>query len=80
MSRKSATVLALALASLLVRGGERIGLLGASMRPAAGRIALRRMAHQLADLPPDDADLPPELIIKRHCEMVWVSDFLQPLD
>jgi uncharacterized protein (DUF58 family) len=75
-----ATVLTLALASLLVRGGERIGLLGAGIRPASGRIALRRMAHQLAELPPSDADLPPELIIKRHCEMVWVSDFLQPLD
>ena len=37
-----ATVLALALGSLLVRGGERIGVLGASMRPAAGRIAMRR--------------------------------------
>ncbi|MGH6814839.1 MAG: DUF58 domain-containing protein [Hyphomicrobiaceae bacterium] len=75
-----ATVLALALGSLLVRGGERIGVLGASMRPAAGRIAMRRVAHQLAELPLSDADLPPELLMKRHCELVWLSDFLQPLD
>src|SRR5262252_10752491 len=32
-----ATVLALALASLLVRGGERIGLLGSGATPASGR-------------------------------------------
>ena len=29
---------------------------------------------------PEEADLPPELHIKRQCELVWVSDFLQPLD
>jgi uncharacterized protein (DUF58 family) len=75
-----ATLLTLALASLLVRGGERIGLLGSSDRPAAGRMALRRIAHSLIDLPLGDNDLPPELPQKRHCEMVWVSDFLQPLD
>jgi uncharacterized protein (DUF58 family) len=75
-----ATVLTLATASLLVRGGERIGLLGASAAPAAGRVALRRMAHRLSDLEPEESDLPPDLPQKRHCEMVWVSDFLQPLD
>jgi uncharacterized protein (DUF58 family) len=74
------TVLSLALASLLVRGGERIGLLGASARPAAGRVALRRMAHQLCDMALEEADLPPELPAKRHCEIVWFSDFMQPLD
>src|SRR5262245_50255814 len=56
-----ATVLALATASLLVRGGERIGLLGASATPAAGRVALRRMAHRLSDLEPEESDLPPDL-------------------
>ena len=75
-----ATVLSLALASLLVRGGERIGLLGASANPAAGRIALRRMAHRLSDLEPEESDLPPDLPARRHCELVWMSDFLQPLD
>jgi uncharacterized protein (DUF58 family) len=75
-----ATVLSLALASLLVRGGERVGLLGASARPATGRVALRRMAHQLCDVEQSEADLPPELPAKRHCEVVWFSDFMQPLD
>jgi uncharacterized protein (DUF58 family) len=75
-----ATVLALALASLLVRAGERIGLLGVSANPASGRVALRRMAHRMSDFAPEESDLPPDLPSKRHCELVWVSDFLQPLD
>jgi len=75
-----ATVLSLALASLLVRGGERIGLLGSGAPPSSGRIALRRMAHRLANPAEEESDLPPELHQKRQCECVWVSDFLQPLD
>lgn len=75
-----ATILSLALGSLLVRGGERIGLLGSGANPSTGRVALRRMAHRLADLPPEDTDIPPDLDKKRHCELVWLSDFLQPLD
>src|SRR5215813_4952189 len=75
-----ATVLSLALASLLVRGGERIGLLGSGAPPSSGRIALRRMAHRLANPAEEESDLPPELHQKRQCECVWISDFLQPLD
>jgi uncharacterized protein (DUF58 family) len=75
-----ATVLSLALASLLVRGGERIGLLGTGAPPSSGRIALRRMAHRLANPAEEESDLPPELHVKRQCECVWISDFLQPLD
>lgn len=75
-----ATVLALALASLLNRAGERIGLLGTGAPPSTGRLALRRMAHTLARPRDEEADLPPDLHIKRQCEVVWISDFLQPLD
>src|SRR5687768_12575863 len=55
-----ATVLTLALASLLVRGGERIAILGGGARPASGRVALRRIAHRMADLEPEERSLPPE--------------------
>jgi uncharacterized protein (DUF58 family) len=74
-----ATVLSLALASLLTRAGERIGLLGTGAPPASGRIALRRMAHRLAQPREEEPDLPPDLHMKRQCELVWISDFLQPL-
>jgi uncharacterized protein (DUF58 family) len=75
-----ATVLTLALASLLVRGGERIALLGGSSSPAMGRVALRRLAHRLADLPPSDQAVPPAAPMSRTGTLVWVSDFLQPLE
>jgi len=75
-----ATVLSLALASLLTRAGERIGLLGTGAPPSSGRLALRRMAHRLAQPRDEEPDLPPDLHVKRQCELVWISDFLQPLD
>jgi uncharacterized protein (DUF58 family) len=75
-----ATVLTLALASLLIRGGERIALLGGDSPPAMGRAALRKMAHVLADLPPAELALPPASNMSRTATLVWISDFLQPLD
>src|ERR1700704_6328439 len=56
-----ATVLSLALASLLTRGGERIGLLGTGAPPSSGRIALRRMAHRLSHPGPGEKHPPPPL-------------------
>jgi uncharacterized protein (DUF58 family) len=75
-----ATVLTLALASLLVRGGERIALLGGDAPPKSGRVALRRIAHRLADLPPGDESLPPTAVMSRQGSLVWISDFLDPLE
>ncbi len=75
-----ATVLTLALASLLVSGGERIALVGGETPPAMGRSALRRIAHILADLPPAAGGVPPEATNSRTGTLVWISDFLQPLD
>ena len=46
--RERADLLSLALAALLVRGGERVGLLGSSLRPASGRGALTRLANAIA--------------------------------
>lgn len=75
-----ATVLALALGSLLVRGGERIALAGDGYPPSGGRFALRRIAHELTDISPGDDPLPPEIALRRNAEFVWFSDFLLPLD
>jgi uncharacterized protein (DUF58 family) len=74
-----ATVLALALAGLLVRGGERIALLGDGHGPATGRAPLRRIAYELADMAPSDAALPPDAPVTKNSQLVWLSDFLSPL-
>ena len=51
--RERADLLSLALAALLVRGGERVSLLGSSLRPASGRGALTRLANAVALGDPD---------------------------
>ena len=75
-----ASLLALALASLLVRGGERIAVLGAGHGPATGRVSLTRMVHALLDLAPPDTALPPDGPLKRSSQLVWLSDFLSPME
>ena len=73
-----ASVLALALGSLLVRGGERIALYGDGRTPTTGRVALNRIAHELIERQSDDA-LPPDAPVSRNSTFVWFSDFLSPL-
>ena len=80
-----ATVLALALSSLLVQGGESVAPLGAGFTAAPGRAALRRMAHALIDAPETDenaaaASLPPPEHLPRHAQVVLISDFLSPAE
>lgn len=74
-----ASLLALALASLLVRGGERVALLGSGQAPASGRSALNQMARLLAERVPNYTMLPPEAAIGRNAQFVWFSDFLSTL-
>ncbi|MGA9796183.1 MAG: DUF58 domain-containing protein [Rhizomicrobium sp.] len=74
-----ATLLALALGSLLVRSGERIALLGDGHAPSSSRAAVRRIAHELIELPQSDASLPPDAAVARNSQIVWLSDFLAPL-
>jgi len=73
-----ASLLALALASALVRGGERVALLGEGHAPASSRATLRRMAHMLGGEPSDDT-VPPEAPVSRNAQFVWLSDFLSPM-
>jgi uncharacterized protein (DUF58 family) len=78
-----AEILLLAMASLLVRGGERIALLDGS-RPASGRVALEDIALRLTtEAPGEDArdeSLPPFLPLPRHGQLVLFGDFLSPLE
>ena len=69
-----AALLALALGSLLVRGGERIGLFGRERPPSSGRATLRRIAHELMES--DERALPPDVPVSRSAQILWLSDFL----
>jgi len=74
-----AKLLGLALASLLVRGGERVALYGDGHAPASSRAALRRIGHTLLDGANRPEALPPEAAITKNAQFVWFSDFLSPL-
>ena len=81
--RERATLLLLAAASLLVRGGEYVALLGRDRVPFTGRSAPSRLAEPLhgAREPADsDAGLPPRVPLPRHARLVLVGDFLSPLE
>ncbi len=71
-----AVVLALALAELLARGGERVGLIGGQI--FTGRAAARRVAEVLmADT--SETSLPPNARLSRFSECLLFSDFLEPI-
>jgi uncharacterized protein (DUF58 family) len=78
--RDRAGLLALALAALLLRGGERVGLLGAAP-PRAGRGHLARLAAALSgEETRDDYGQPGRPALPAHGRAVLLSDFLGPVD
>jgi uncharacterized protein (DUF58 family) len=77
--RERASLLLLALASLLLRGGERVSIIAPDQRPIAGRAGLDRLADSLEHLSNDDAGLPPHVPLPRHARVVLLGDFLSPL-
>lgn len=81
--RDRAELLLVALASLLVRGGERLTLLGSGIAPMTGRVALSRIV-ELVEHPAGAAaaplDLPPFEPLPREGQLVLIGDFLAPLD
>jgi uncharacterized protein (DUF58 family) len=75
-----AIVLALALADLAVRGGERVGLVGLT-RPIATRGVIERFAEILGAAERDAAlPLPPAAAISARAKIVLLSDFLSPAE
>lgn len=72
--RRRAEVAALALCALLVRGGERIGALGAGGAPISGRGATARFLERML-LQTDSASLPPRMRLPRGARVVFLSDF-----
>jgi len=73
--RARADLLLLALASLLVRGGERVGFAGMEGAPAASRLALTRIGRAMFGKA--QGVLPPQVPFARGNQLVWFSDFLE---
>ena len=71
-----AELLLLALASLLLRGGERVRLIGSDQRAVVG---LDQLAQELPRLPESDGT-PPETALPRHARVVLIADWLAPLN
>jgi uncharacterized protein (DUF58 family) len=75
-----AILLALALASLLTRAGERIALLGDQRRPVGGRAAVTALCNRLGAQPAGDSSVVPVQPLPRHARVVLISDFFIPLE
>lgn len=75
-----ATVLSLACASLLIRGGEKIARLETNEPPAAGKSALRRYAANLVNDKQSEQSLPSLIPLPRFAQVVMISDFLSPVE
>jgi len=80
--RDRAELILVALASLLVRGGERLTLLGSGVGPMSGRVALSRLVqlveHESA--PAIGKGLPVFEPLPRAGQLVLIGDFLAPLE
>jgi uncharacterized protein (DUF58 family) len=77
--RDRANLLLLSLASLLLRGGERVMMVQQGTRSVTSRTGLDRLAAEL-DAANDETGLPPDVRLPRHGTVVLFSDFLSPLD
>ena len=75
--RDRGELLLLALASLLLRGGERIALLGSDRNPSSGRGALNAILAGLERETPLDAA---NRAVPPHATLVLFSDFLDPIE
>ena len=76
-----AAILGLALASLMLQGGERVRLLGAETNAQSGRLAMLEMAvaleRALVDAKPAEIPSVP-VSLPKHAAVVLISDFLFP--
>ncbi len=75
--RDRAVMVALAVAEMLVRAGERVGLLGLG-RPSASRTVVDRFAEMLIAAEPAASSLPPRITVARFSEVVLIGDLLDP--
>ena len=78
--KERASLLLLAVASLLLGGGERVALFGAGRRPVRGAAALARLAETLCAEADSGAGLPPRDWLPRYAHAVLIGDFLDPAE
>jgi uncharacterized protein (DUF58 family) len=71
-----ARLLGLALAVLLVRGGERVGLFGGDVPPRSGRAQLDRIAAALSEPAGADYGAPGDAVPPAGSRALFLSDFL----
>jgi len=79
--RHRAEILTLAIASLLVRGGEQIALMGDPNPPSNGHAALHRLASIFEQNKDNEqgVSLPAHQHLSQHSELILIGDFLSPL-
>jgi uncharacterized protein (DUF58 family) len=73
-----ALVVAFALADVLVKGGERVGIPGLT-RPTASRSVIEKMAEAILHDPTERASLPPSFAPSPLSEVVLLSDLWVPM-
>ena len=78
--RDRAILLGLALGVLLIRGGERVTLLGSGLRPRGGKAGFDQLAERLLQPNIVDAGIPPQTELPRLARLVLISDFLQTIE
>lgn len=71
-----ARLLALATAIVLLRGGERVGLTGATLPPRRGNMQILRLAEAFAQEDAQDYAPPEHRAMIPHSRAVFLSDFL----
>ena len=75
-----ARVLGLAVAILLVRGGERVGLTGTRLPPRRGNAQIVRLAEMFSEDAGEDYAPPEHRAMIPHARAVFISDFLGPIE
>ena len=71
-----ARLLALAIAILLIRGGERVGLTGTTLPPRRGNAQILRLAGAFAEVDAQEYAPPEHRAMIPHSKAVFLSDFL----
>jgi uncharacterized protein (DUF58 family) len=75
-----ARLLGLAVAIMLQRGGERVGLTGTALPPRSGRPQILRLAEMFCKDDPADYAPPEHRAMIPHAQAVFISDFMGDID